>query len=237
MTEQAPLIRLAATAVLLRNSDQGLETLLLRRNAKLAFAGGAWVFPGGAIDEPEMEAADSEEKAARLATVREVEEECGLTVAAQDLVHFCNWTTPEGETRRFATWFFAAQAENSSEDVLIDGGEIHEFKWIKPQEAMDLHHLGELTLMPPTYLSMSLISHYNTAEVACRSLAERTPYSVTPRLCQLDGQMMCLYPGDAGYLSNDPAIDGPRHRTSFTSKGMIYAHSGKNVGVAPMDQP
>ncbi len=54
MTEQAPLIRLAATAVLLRNSEQGLETLLLRRNAKLAFAGGAWVFPGGAIDEPEI---------------------------------------------------------------------------------------------------------------------------------------------------------------------------------------
>ena len=135
------------------------------------------------------------------------------------------------------TNFSSEISENSSEDVLIDGGEIHEFKWIKPQEAMDLHHLGELTLMPPTYLSMSLISHYITAEVACRSLAERTPYSVTPRLCQLDGQMMCLYPGDAGYLSNDPAIDGPRHRTSFTSKGMIYAHSGKNVGVAPMDQP
>ncbi len=90
MTEQASLIRLAATTVLVRNSDQGLETLLLRRNAKLAFAGGAWVFPGGAIDEPEIEAADSEEKAARLATVREVEEECGLTVAPQDLVHLFN---------------------------------------------------------------------------------------------------------------------------------------------------
>ena len=86
MTEQAPLIRLAATAVLLRNSDQGLETLLLRRNAKLAFAGGAWVFPGGAIDEPEMEAADSEEKAARLATVREVEEECNVKAILGDKI-------------------------------------------------------------------------------------------------------------------------------------------------------
>jgi 8-oxo-dGTP pyrophosphatase MutT (NUDIX family) len=43
-----PQLRLAATAVLLRDTDQGLETLLLRRNAKLAFAAGAWVFPGGA---------------------------------------------------------------------------------------------------------------------------------------------------------------------------------------------
>jgi len=31
-------LRLAATAVLLRDTEQGLQTLLLRRNAKLAFA-------------------------------------------------------------------------------------------------------------------------------------------------------------------------------------------------------
>ena len=61
-------------------APEGLETLLLRRNAKLAFAGGAWVFPGGAIDQSELEGASSEEQAARTATVREVHEECGLTV-------------------------------------------------------------------------------------------------------------------------------------------------------------
>ena len=49
-----PELRLAATAVLLRDTEQGLEVLLLRRNAKLAFAAGAWVFPGGAIDQPEI---------------------------------------------------------------------------------------------------------------------------------------------------------------------------------------
>ena len=37
-----PELRLAATAVLLRDTEQGLEVLLLRRNAKLAFAAGAW---------------------------------------------------------------------------------------------------------------------------------------------------------------------------------------------------
>ena len=99
-------LRLAATAVLLRDTDQGLQTLLLRRNAKLAFAAGAWVFPGGAIDQPELMNADNEMQAARTAAVREVEEECGLLLNADNLVHFCNWTTPEGETRRFATWFF-----------------------------------------------------------------------------------------------------------------------------------
>jgi len=54
MSDQSVPLRLAATAVLLRNSNNGMETLLLRRNAKLAFAGGAWVFPGGAIDADEL---------------------------------------------------------------------------------------------------------------------------------------------------------------------------------------
>ena len=40
----------AATVVLLRDGDDGLEVLLARRSSKLAFHGGAWVFPGGRID-------------------------------------------------------------------------------------------------------------------------------------------------------------------------------------------
>lgn len=237
MTDSTIPIRLAGTAVLLRDSAEGLETLLLRRNAKLAFAGGVWVFPGGAIEPSELEAAGTEDEAARTATVREVHEECGLTVAEDSLVHFCNWTTPIGEKRRFATWFFATQVGQCSEDIFIDGSEIHEFRWLSLRKSMALYHLGELTLMPPTYLAISLISHCETAKSACDMLAARQSFNVTPRLCKLDGQMVCLYPGDAGYELNDALLAGARHRTLFTPKGMEYAHSGEDVGVAPMDKP
>jgi len=43
-----------------------------------------------------------------------------------------------------------------------------------------------------------------------------------------------LYPGDAGYELNDPLLMCARHRTLFTPKGTEYAHSGEDVGVAPM---
>lgn len=52
MTDLSTSIRLAGTAVILRDGPEGLETLLLRRNAKLAFAGGAWVFPGVPLINP-----------------------------------------------------------------------------------------------------------------------------------------------------------------------------------------
>lgn len=48
---QAPLVpRPAATLVLAREAASGIEIFLLRRTDRAAFAGGAYVFPGGALD-------------------------------------------------------------------------------------------------------------------------------------------------------------------------------------------
>ena len=237
MLEQDSEVRLAGTGLLLRDSNDGIEILLLRRNANLAFAGGAWVFPGGSVDRAELDSASTQERAARIATVREISEECGLEVQAKDLIHFCNWTTPEGEKRRFSTWFFVANVEDSSQKVTIDDGEIHEFRWITPQEAINLHHLGQLNLMPPTYLSIRLVSNFNSAKKACKSLNQRESFSVTPRLCQVDDKWICLYLGDAGFANTNPNLLGPQHRTTFTANGMNYIHTGEDVGIKAMDAP
>ena len=45
----------AATVVLIRDGEQGLEVLLARRSSQLAFHGGAWVFPGGLVDRGDRE--------------------------------------------------------------------------------------------------------------------------------------------------------------------------------------
>ena len=42
--------RQAATVILLRGGAERLEVLLVRRNPEARFMGGAWVFPGGAVD-------------------------------------------------------------------------------------------------------------------------------------------------------------------------------------------
>ena len=89
---------------------------MLRRDSKLAFAGGMWVFPGGRVDPEDFPAgADRDDPdalfaAARTAAVREAKEEADLDVDAEGLVWFADWTPPAGEVRRFATWFFVAGA-------------------------------------------------------------------------------------------------------------------------------
>jgi 8-oxo-dGTP pyrophosphatase MutT (NUDIX family) len=52
--EPAPA-RPAATIVLLRDGDHGLEVLLLRRNRSSGFVPGAYVFPGGRVDAADAE--------------------------------------------------------------------------------------------------------------------------------------------------------------------------------------
>lgn len=51
MSSAAPVItRDAATVMLLRDGVDGLEVFMLRRNLQSDFVGGAYVFPGGAVD-------------------------------------------------------------------------------------------------------------------------------------------------------------------------------------------
>jgi 8-oxo-dGTP pyrophosphatase MutT (NUDIX family) len=93
--------REAATVVLLRDSPEGLQTWLMRRVPKMAFAPGASVFPGGAVEPEdgvpvtagELDAAELAAAAAQLGTtpshagallcaaIRETFEEVGVLLA------------------------------------------------------------------------------------------------------------------------------------------------------------
>jgi len=52
-----PVVRDAATVMLVRDGDDGrMEVFMLRRNLNSDFVGGAYVFPGGAVDEADRHA-------------------------------------------------------------------------------------------------------------------------------------------------------------------------------------
>src|SRR4051795_1322179 len=74
--------RQAATVIVLRGGAEALEVLLVQRNPEQRFMGGAWVFPGGAVD-----AHEEGDLSHRLAGVREVEEEAGVVLDGPDALH------------------------------------------------------------------------------------------------------------------------------------------------------
>lgn len=207
--------RLAATILLGRDHEGALEVLLLKRNKALAFAGGLWVFPGGKIDPDELEQGADEMAAAKLAAVRETKEEADLDIKIDDLVFYHHWTTPVVEPRRFATYFFYAPIEQLDAKVQIDDGEIKEHMWVRPADAIEKLRAGELAMLPPTLMSLQLVSKCRTAAEAHAFLKNRTPIFILPVLEMKGFKMTCLYEGDAGYETGDAKTEGARHRLSI----------------------
>lgn len=131
----------SATVVLVRDAPT-LEVLLVQRHSNIGFHGGAWVFPGGKIDDADRQAvprggdpAKDVLNAARLCAVREVREEVGLELAPEDLVLLSQWVTPAARPKRYATWFFAAKAPE--QPVQVDGQEIVAAKWAAPRQVVE----------------------------------------------------------------------------------------------------
>ncbi|MBV1905073.1 MAG: NUDIX domain-containing protein [Pseudomonadales bacterium] len=80
----------AATIMLIRDGEQGLEVFMVVRHHQIDFASGALVFPGGKVDEQDAHSdwdnylpANSKDELSvlRIAAIRESFEECGVLLA------------------------------------------------------------------------------------------------------------------------------------------------------------
>jgi 8-oxo-dGTP pyrophosphatase MutT (NUDIX family) len=206
----------AATVVLVRETEGGLETLMLRKNSKLAF-GGMWVFPGGRIDDADREGAESVEHAARVAAVREAMEEAALAVDPSSLAWISHWLPPGLAPKRYATWFFVAPAPEGA--VTIDMGEIHEEEWMRPSDALARRDALEIELAPPTWITLEYLGAFETLEALMADAHAREPVFYETRIGKLGDDLVAMWAGDAGYVAEDPALEGPRHRLVMTRDG------------------
>jgi 8-oxo-dGTP pyrophosphatase MutT (NUDIX family) len=219
----------AATVILLRDTPDGIETLMLHRNAALAFVGGGWVFPGGRVD-PEDYAPDASDGrdtpeahflAARTAAVREAEEEAGLLVDPDRCVFFAHWVPPPMAPKRFATYFFMAPAP-TADSVTVDGGEIHNHAWMRPADVLDRHRSGEIDMVPPTWVTLFELAKHDTVASAIAHATAHEPRYFETHIGRVEGGGVALWAGDAGYETSDADAPGPRHRLHMLSTGWWY---------------
>ena len=240
----------AATIILLRDGNSGLEVLILRKASGKHFASGALVFPGGKVDAADAAfAGDIGEKrnelsGLKIAAIREMYEECGIALAripgteklldaagvathrsthdnapilemaaavpfglATDrLVRFAHWITPPGRPKRFDTHFFVAAAPSGQMDPNVDGYEIVEAQWYRPQSLLDDVHAGRVKLVLPTMMNVMKLSEAGDVAAAIALAQTRTIIPVTPtRIETPDGERLVI-PEAAGYgLTEIPA--------------------------------
>ena len=194
--------RAASTVILLRDSEQGLETYLLRRVTTMAFAPLMHVYPGGRVDEADYEAsvdftvppADVAALAERASTdvrglvapyscaVREVAEECGVSLVEPG---------PDGRlvidpaVLPVADHWVTPEMEGkrydvrffmavlpAGQDAILSTTEADSAFWIAPQAALDARRAGELAMLPPTEATLGYLTGFGSAAEA---LADAAP--------------------------------------------------------------
>ena len=211
---------LASTVLLLRPSALGPEVLLLKRNSNARNMADVWMFPGGKVDEDDQ--GPSELDRVTTAAVRELEEEADVLLPFAALTYFSHWLTPAGMKRRFATWFFVATLPEGA-SVSVDGEEMVEARWVRPEDAVAEHQAGKLRLPPPTVVSLIDLSQHRSVDAAVAAARRRIPPYFFPKVCADDpDDVVMLYPGDAGYKSSNRSVQGARHRAMWVDGVITY---------------
>lgn len=218
-----PDVPVAATVVIVRDGTGGPEVLMIERPDRGSFAG-AWVFPGGKLEQVDGDAAD-ELAAARRAGARETQEETGLILDADALVPLSCWDPPPGIALRIRTWFFLAGDPGGPLTLAPD--EVMDAQWVQPGEMLARHSRGGVTLYPPTWVTLHELAEQQDAAAmiaSARMGGIRRYETVASRGAH--GPML-LWHGDAEYDHDAATGDAAsRHRLELASLPWVYTRTG-----------
>jgi 8-oxo-dGTP pyrophosphatase MutT (NUDIX family) len=86
----------------------------------------------------------------------------GLLLRADLLTPWARWITPEISPRRFDTWFFAAAlpAGQLAGLAAAGPGESDSGTWWRPAAALEAARAGQITLLPPTAVTLAELAAY-----------------------------------------------------------------------------
>jgi 8-oxo-dGTP pyrophosphatase MutT (NUDIX family) len=235
-----------------RERDE-LEILMVQRPHTARFMPGAWVFPGGVVDDDDAtyavgrgftESADWE-----VAALRELAEETGVWVTTDGtfsfplvddvlasstsspfqldidhLLYFSNWITPSVFPIRFDTRFFLA-VEIGEVDAVFNAEELIDVDWVAPSEALSREVRGEWDVAFPTRKTLELLGAASSAASLVDMLAAAAPVPpIEPRLYVGDDTASILLPDDPGFDAAGPYQSDP---TILDRLGSVVAHGGR----------
>ena len=224
-----PTPRDAASVILVRPADAGVEVFLLRRRKTASFMGGAFVFPGGAADPEDggdlrvTAARELFEEAGVLLATTAVERdlvaalrarllagapltallaEAGLALAPAQLGYFAHWITPSIEPRRFSARFYVAVLPDGQAPS-FDSHETVDEAWATPAAA--LARAQELALPPPQVrilTDLSAADHRAIARAAAPAFHRTHAAQVAPSAaCHCRGGSTSRWPRQAASAS------------------------------------
>ena len=120
----------------------------------------------------------------------------GLLLRADLLTPWARWITPVISPRRFDTWFFAA-ALPPGQTASLAAGESDSGSWWEPSAALEAARSGEITLLPPTAITLAELAAYR--DVAAILAARRRIIPLLPTAVVEDDQVWLALPQEVEY--------------------------------------
>jgi 8-oxo-dGTP pyrophosphatase MutT (NUDIX family) len=121
-----------------------------------------------------------------------------LRLAADLMVPFAHWITPESQPKRFDTRFLLVSAPVGQLGA-HDGAESVEGFWISPKQALQDAKAGTRTLLFPTHMNLLKLSSYANVAEAVAATRNRTIFPVMPRAERTATGRILRIPAEAGY--------------------------------------
>lgn len=204
-------VRDAATVILLRDGDAGIETYLLRRATTMAFAPRMHVYPGGRVDEQDhaadialtVDQGELERLAARASTdvpgllalyncaVREVAEETGVVLASARLgatlridpsvLPIMDHWVTPEVEKKRYDVRFFVARVPNDQTVALTTTEADGAFWVSPQDALAQFAAGELAMLPPTQATLQYLTGFATIDDALAAASAREVVPLLPR--------------------------------------------------------
>lgn len=145
--------------------------------------------------EPYRAAVDRREK-----SFVELIEAHELVLAADTLVHFGHWITPDMMPKRFDTHFYLAPTP-PEQLATHDGRETTDAVWLSPSLALDMEAAGEATIIFPTKMNLGKLAECQSVPTALGRFAGEAVVTVLPVVGKDEAGNPCLHiPAEAGYV-------------------------------------
>jgi hypothetical protein len=149
-------------------------------------------------------------------------EEAALVLDPAAMVALSHWRPPSIVPHGFATWFFVAAGSDA--EVEIDGAEIHEHAWLPPAEVLRRRDAGEVTLAPPTFVTLTLLAQHASVAGLLSAMGDAMPERFHTQIGRDGETSIALWHGDESYEAQ-PGPEGARHRLIMSDDGWRYVRS------------
>lgn len=122
----------------------------------------------------------------------------GLELAADRLLPFARWQTPEWVHRRFDTLFFLAPAP-PAQTASFDRREAVEGRWATPRDLLRRADAGTVRLVFATRMNLMRLAAFGSVADALDAAARQPIRPILPHRAETPAGPMLRIPADAGY--------------------------------------